>query len=234
MSYMRMSKVLAAFSALSEMQYDLTESRIFDYGFGAGTLFRHCPKTSGLFGVEIDVENVKVVSEMLRTLGYSQVDLQPVSVDSWKEHPLLKGGYDLVVCSHVLEHLDAPIDFLTILRRCLGKDSLFLGVVPINELAQNPHHLHSVDRDMIQRWANDANMDVCLYREFDPLSYHLQPLFTFDTGWKHRLAQTISMSFGVASSILGHRRWWKFNDKAGKLIGGRPTQAAFVLKRVAD
>ena len=43
-AYMRMGKVLFALHILRATGKRLTQKDIFDYGFGAGTFYRYCPK----------------------------------------------------------------------------------------------------------------------------------------------------------------------------------------------
>lgn len=228
-AYMRMSKVLLALAMLRQAGISLTNSRVFDYGFGAGTFFRYCPPSSQLFGVEMDSVNVEEVTKMLKAQGRDKVDLQPIEIANWKSHPLLQQGFDVILCSHVLEHLPDPVDFLQTLRPCLGPAGIFIGLVPINELADNPHHVQKVDRSLVQKWADEAALLLVSYTEADFLPYWLQPLYTSDAGWRHKLAQAFSLGLGIPATLLGPKLWWKVADPLGKLLGGKPTQAAFIL-----
>jgi SAM-dependent methyltransferase len=229
MAYMRMCKVLLAQEALRRAGVSLEGKRVFDYGFGAGTFFRTCPRSAQLSGVELDPENVHAVRGMLRARGYAQVDLEAISLDAWSEHRLLKAEYDLVQCSHVLEHLEAPATFLRVLRRCVAKDGLLLGLVPINELSDNPHHVHKVRRELIERWSRESGFEVTSYFEADEIGWGAQPLFVYDTGPRHVLAQAVSLTLGVPATLLGAQRWWKLNSLLGKSTGARTSQAVFLL-----
>jgi len=108
LAYMRMAKVLLALELIQRAGIDLGTQRIFDYGFGAGTFFRFCPRSSYLFGVEMDCENIDAVARMLRHRGHANIELQAINIDAWESHPLLSLTYDLILCSHVLEHMADP------------------------------------------------------------------------------------------------------------------------------
>lgn len=155
-AYMRMGKVLLARRVLRRTGLALERAEVFDYGFGAGTFYRYCPTSAHLSGVEQDPIVCREVSEMLVKRGFRSVELQPIEIEQWKEHPLLKREYDVFLCSHVFEHLPDPVDFLKTVRPRLKPDGVFLGLVPINERAENPHHLQKVDRAVVERWAADA------------------------------------------------------------------------------
>jgi len=229
-SYLRMCKVLLALRALRRAALPLDRAEVFDYGFGAGTFYRYCPADARLFGVEQDPVVCQEVTQMLGGRGYRHVDLQPIQIARWKEHPLLQKSYDLFLCSHVLEHLPDPVDFLKTVRPCVKPSGVFVGLVPINERALNPHHLQVVDRSVVERWAAEAGYGVAYYEEDDPFLYWAQPLYTVTAGWKHKLAQAISLDLGLSATLFGERLWFAWGKAWGKLTFSKPTQAAFVLR----
>jgi SAM-dependent methyltransferase len=230
-AYMRTAKVLLALQVLRRAGFDLEGKSIFDYGFGAGTFYRHCPKSARLFGVEVDPENVAAVQARLRADGRPEVHLEVIDIARWAEHPLLGRQYDLVLCSHVLEHLEEPLRFLARIKDCLGPRSILLGLVPINERAVNPQHVQVVDRRKVEAWAAGSGLQVRLYLEADPWIYWMQPLFTANSGPRHLLAQVVSLGLGLPAALLGPRLWGALSPAFARLTFSKPTQAAFVLGR---
>jgi SAM-dependent methyltransferase len=220
LAYMRMSKVLLAL--------ELCRRDVFDYGFGAGTFFRHCPREARLFGVEMDPENVAAVRAMLADRG-RQADLQPIDIARWAEHPLLARQYDVILCSHVLEHLPDPANLLKRLGQCLHAGGSLIGLVPINERVMDVHHVQRLDESKIRAFGEAAGLSLAVYVEADPWLYWIQPLWTREGGLRHGVAQGISLGLGLVASALGPRLW----DAAGRvwrpLTGARFTQAAFVF-----
>ena len=230
-AYMRMAKVLLALHLCEKAGVSLDGRDIFDYGFGAGTFFRYCPRGSRLFGVEMDAENVESVRAMLRERGFAEPDLRTIEIERWETHPLLERKYDVILCSHVLEHLPDPAAFLKTLRESLNDDGVFLGLVPINERLIDPHHVQRLDRAKIEAFAQAAGMRVATYLESDPWLYWLQPLFSHESAAMHKLAQLVSISFGIPATLLGHRAWFALGKAFALFTGSKPTQAAFVLTR---
>ena len=231
-AYMRMSKVLLIQHVLRRFAIELADKRIFDYGFGAGTFFRYCPKSSQLFGVELDPVCVAEVSAMLAAQGFTHVDLQPLPLDTWQNHPLLQQSYDLVIGSHVLEHLPDPAGFLRRIQACLLPGGQFVGLVPINERRQDSHHVQIVYQPAVQSWLNGTVLRLQGWVESDPALYWVQPLFTYESGWRHRTAQALSMAIGPVAKALGPERWFALGKALGILTRSKPTQAALVLQRV--
>jgi 2-polyprenyl-3-methyl-5-hydroxy-6-metoxy-1,4-benzoquinol methylase len=230
MAYMRVAKVLLTQQMLDRAQLSLEGKSVFDYGFGAGTFFRYCPSSAALSGVEMDAENVAEVAAMLNARGFAKVDLQTIALDTWRAHPLLKRRYDLIVCSHVLEHLDDPVALLSGLRDALSTEGRIVALVPINERSENPHHVQRVDRSVVKQWANAAALELDGYVEADPWIYWLQPLYATHERWKHLLAQLVSLGLGVPASLMGHRAWARLSSLAAVLTRSRPTQAAFIFR----
>ena len=230
-AYMRMSKVLLALQLCGQAGIALAGKDIFDYGFGAGTFFRYCPRDSRLFGVEMDAENVASVRAMLRGRGFPEPDLRTIEIEHWQEHPLLARQYDVILCSHILEHLPDPPGFLRKMRDCLHPASAFLGLVPINERRMDPHHVQTVNREKVNRWAAESGLRVQSYLEGDPWLYWFQPVFASKQGLQRGLAQAVSLGLGLPATLLGPRLWPELGKLYAALTRSRPTQAAFILTR---
>lgn len=130
----------------------------------------------------------------------------------------------------MLEHLPDPVDFLNAVRSCVKPEGAFSGLVPINERKENPHHLQKVDWAVVEKRAADAGYEVVHYEENDPFLFWAQPLFTVTSGWKHKLAQAMSLDLGLSATLMGERLWFAWGKVFGTLTFSKPTQAAFVLR----
>jgi 2-polyprenyl-3-methyl-5-hydroxy-6-metoxy-1,4-benzoquinol methylase len=226
---MRMAKVLLLLKLFETSGADLRGKRVFDYGFGAGTFFRYCPSTSTLAGVEIDPENVDAVRQMLARRGV-KADLQAIQIENWVDHPLLDRQFDVVVASHILEHLTDPVAFLRTIRGSVNPGGFLVGLVPLNERKKDPHHVRAVERAEIFKWAEQSGWRVRSYFESDPWLYWIQPIFSMKSRLGRLIAQTISLSVGVVATAVGSRIWFgRCSDLFRVLTRSLPTQAAFVL-----
>jgi SAM-dependent methyltransferase len=229
MAYMRIAKVWLALHLCEKAGINLEKKSIFDYGFGAGTFFRYCPPSSRLFGVEIDPENVAAVRSMLAARRVRNVDLRTIDIAHWSEHPLLKQSYDIVLCSHVLEHLPDPVLFLKRIRECINPSGVFLGLVPINERKLDSHHVQRMDRSKIGELSRAADLVVRTYLEADPWLYWAQPLFASNSAAMRALAQILSFGVGLPATAMGWRTWFRMGNFFSLVTKALPIQAAFVL-----
>ena len=168
---------------------------------------------------------------MLHRRGHSNVDLRPIDLDHWSEHPLLALKYDVILCSHVLEHIPNPVGFLRIIRNCLKDTGAFVGLVPINEWRIDPHHLHVVDEETIRNWARSAGFDVKTYLEADPWLYwcRRRPVFALGTNRMRLITQALCLGVGIPATLLGPRLWSQLSKLYAVITASRPLQAGFVF-----
>jgi len=230
LAYMRLSKVFALLYTIEQQGLVLQGNSIFDYGFGAGTFLRHCPRQSRLFGVELDPVNVESVKESLNRMGYAHVDLQAIDQERWDEHELLRGRYDVIVVSHVLEHLKQPADVLKRLLSCLTPEGFLVAAVPINELLAHQNHEWVVDKDLVEDWAKAANARIEGYWELDHFTYYALPVFERRSAIGRIAAQGVSLALGLAAALLGKRLWFRLSTLFGRVTGAKPAQAVFHMR----
>jgi len=230
LAYMRLSKVFALLYAIEQKGLVMEGKSIFDYGFGAGTFFRHCPRQSLLFGVELDSVNVEHVRESLSRKGYTHVDLQAIDEERWEEHELLTRQYDLIVASHVLEHLKQPAEVLKRLISCLTSEGFLVGAVPINELVAHQNHKWVVDKGLVEDWAQAANAGIAGYWELDHFTYYALPIFEQRSALGRVADQGVSLALGLAAAVLGRRLWFRLSALFGRITGAKPAQAVFLMQ----
>jgi len=100
----------------------------------------------------------------------------------------------------------------------------------VNERANNPHHLQVVGKAVVGAWAEASGFEMLWYEENDPFLYWMQPLFTATGGWKHKLAQLVSLDVGLSATLFGERAWFAWASIIGPLTFSKPTQAVFLLR----
>jgi SAM-dependent methyltransferase len=230
LAYMRLSKVLAALYAIEKQGLSLLDESILDYGFGAGTFFRYCPKECALFGVELDAVNMEAVKRALGRMGYRQVDLRVISEKEWQDHELLTRQYDLIVASHVLEHMEEPALLMNRLLSCLTPQGCLLAVVPINEVVPHESHVSVIERQVIEDWAQAVNATIMDYRELDRFTYCARPILHKTSRVGRLFAQGVSLGLGIPAALLGARRWFILDALFGRATGAKPAQAVFLMR----
>ena len=228
LSYLRRCKSELIYHLLKKGRVQIAGSDVFDYAFGAGTFFRQLPSSCKVYGVELDTITVTEVSENLRTKNFKELDLDSIEIPTWEEHRLLARKYDVLVCSHILEHLDDPVHFLKRLKQCLEEDGVLVCLVPINETVPDPHHVQVCNVGTIQLWAKNSGLELTQYLETDHWNYWPKRFLYSDSRTIFR--KVCSLGLGVANGIVPQALWWKLSRVFGVLTFSKATQAGFVLK----
>jgi|GEM_PF-2808426 len=118
--------------------------RVLDIGFGTGdNLALFARSETALVGVE----PIRTPIAMLRRHRPS-LRMQGVVADA-QSLPFLHGVFDLVVFSHVLEHLSDEAAALAEVRRVLRPDGYAVVLVPCKDIEKNPLHVRRYDRRAI-------------------------------------------------------------------------------------
>lgn len=231
LAYMRSAKVKAAKYLLERNGVRLEDCSVFDYGFGAGTFFRACATSCRIAGVEIDQQNVEAVRRMLVQRGFRHQDIRALDVADWHDHPLLRpgAGYDVVLVSHVLEHLDHPVELLRTLHSTLAPNGVVIGLLPTNEIRPDPDHKWICNRDLVSGWALGAKFVVADYAEIDHFVYYALPILQASGKVGRLLAQALSLMLGLAQATLPPSVWFSLGTLL-KVVGARPGQIAFMLR----
>jgi len=136
----------------------LAGRRVLDAGCGQGNHLRLLPG-----GIGIDISGPNVRSCRVKGLVVSQQDLNlPLAFAA--------GSFDAVLCSHVLEHVDAPIQLLREFRRVLADDGVLVLILPsenvlINVLAEHYFlghrgHLYALSLGNIRQLLQKAGFRV--------------------------------------------------------------------------
>jgi len=138
-------------------------------------------KSSKLAGLELSDQVVDEVSGFGRRKGFSKMDLRVFDERSaisslWPCH------FDVVISSHVLEHISQPELALRDLLTILKHGGLAILVVPINELpGEDLNHFYFFTTESLGDLARSEGLEVersvecdCLWDMLSPLAYRLQ------------------------------------------------------------
>ena len=147
--------------------------RILDFGFGHGTLLGRIPRRHVLAGCELSADAIANLRRLFSLLR------RPVSVVPLGElgGPALEPRYDVICCSHVLEHVPNARELLSSFRSLLATNGYLLLNLPINEVWQDPNHARAFTEEsaiallqargfaMVERKTTDRWSGFLLYHE---------------------------------------------------------------------
>lgn len=139
--------------------------RVLDYGCGWGSLLLALPRSVAAWGYDLSESATANLAATMRLLR-REFAVPMVHADGRIE----PGGFDVIVCSHVLEHVDDDRAVLAALVRALGPRGFLLVNVPINERFADPKHARRYDETLILERLTEQRMTVLEVHAADRLS----------------------------------------------------------------
>ena len=117
-----------------------TPKNVLEVGVGSGELigellklFKEC---NGV-GLDVIQENIGFSNAWIASLN-ARGRFTGMNLDVQQDIPTCEDGFDLVVCSEVLEHLEDPQTALENMRRSMKRDAIAILTVPL----EDPGHEH--------------------------------------------------------------------------------------------
>lgn len=138
--------------------------RVLDAGCGTAYGSRLLAEAGASEVVGVDL--AEPVLDAVREQMPSGVTLERADL---RELPFPAGGFDLVVCFEVIEHLADPFPVLDELVRMLGAGGVLLISSPNRDVypQDNPHHLHEFESSELESTLRERLAHVQLVRQND-------------------------------------------------------------------
>jgi SAM-dependent methyltransferase len=159
LQYDPVSKRNLARRVLSRMRFPPESRRILDIGFGSGAILFSFAPDHALYGVELARSAVTDAERRARHLGVREFAFREYAGHA--PLPFPGGFFDLVVCSHVLEHVPDDRFLLSEIRRVLRPGRTALLNIPVNEgRYTDPHHLRRYTEAAFQDLVRNAGLNI--------------------------------------------------------------------------
>jgi 2-polyprenyl-3-methyl-5-hydroxy-6-metoxy-1,4-benzoquinol methylase len=150
--------------------------RIFDQGFGLGLMLFCFPKDCFLAGYELSSRTIASAKAAAHSKGYSATDFRVLRAgeslpEQWRE------SFDVVISSHVLEHIADPMPALKQLLALLKPGGVACILVPINELpGEDLNHFSYFTESSLSAMLGENEMEIIHSGSIDRLYRLLKPL----------------------------------------------------------
>jgi SAM-dependent methyltransferase len=115
--------------------------RVFELGFGTGSLLLRFDTTSTLHGSELSQSAIAALSADHRLAPYAQTHFTQCLDDGTPRFPA--GDYDVVIASHVLEHVPDDLHTLRLLAEHTREGGYGLFFLPLERPRHNPDHVRT-------------------------------------------------------------------------------------------
>lgn len=119
--------------------------RVLDYGCGWGTFLLGLPRS------KIDPHCFDIAENVMRILEKAMFicgrKLHRVKLNGQQQ--ISPDGFNVILCSHVIEHVDSDQTLLEAFQRALRPEGYLLLNVPINEVWEDPRHVQRYDANTL-------------------------------------------------------------------------------------
>lgn len=172
--------------------------RVLDYGFGFGHILFSFDKDNQIYGVELSKEAIEGAKRLARKKRYPEFDF--VFSDGTSPLPFNKGSFDLIVCSHVLEHVDKVEDVFDEFEKLLDVNGHLIVLIPIHEKYDDPKHTRQMNLESLSAIASRFNLSCHEPREIDRMNRYV--MYFWNKSFHRRLGFLGSVLSGLWNVAL--------------------------------
>lgn len=206
----------------------LSDCRVLEIGFGSGAVIFSFEKSCEIYGLEISHSAIARSKKKAIEIGYVKHDFQLVS-DALLPYPT--EYFDVVIASHVIEHVQDDAFLLREIRRVMKPKGMAIVLIPINEKYDDPNHLHRYDAPGFIRLAEECSLVVKRQLENELLFHFVEKFYfeEFNRRWKI-FGSLIAALFNFPTAVLP---FWVYRviDTGMMVLGWKPRQLACVFVR---
>ena len=202
---------------------------VFDQGFGMGDMLFSFPRSSTICGTELSSSAVESAKEDAKRRGYQRVDLRVYVPgasypDEWADR------FDVLISSHVLEHMSDTKGALADLVRILKPGGTAFIIVPVNERpGEDLNHFQVFTAKALCDALNAEGLEPVLCEESDRLWHLLSPV-----GYRMQRRRSIALRCApiLENAVFSPLPYWMLRGIDGILGAfGMPPRQCFVWCR---
>jgi SAM-dependent methyltransferase len=131
--------------------------RVYELGFGTGAMLFRFDVSSTLHGAELSDGAVRALREDPRTASYAGSAIVACDRDGRPAFPAR--DYDVIIASHVLEHVPDDLEVLRAFAAHLAHDGHVLVFLPLERPRHNPDHARVYTRAGFVRRLREAGLE---------------------------------------------------------------------------
>lgn len=140
--------------------------KILDYGSGWGVYLLNLARASiDAYCFDVSKNAVKSLKSVMR---FSRRVVKEIGFD--ENNNIYPNDFDLIVCSHVLEHVESDKSLLRQLVQALRPGGYLLVNIPINEIWRDPKHTRTYSINILEKLMTSTGLKIIVQRESDKWS----------------------------------------------------------------
>lgn len=205
----------------------MSNQSVLEIGFGSGAVLFSFDSSCHIHGVEISESALNNATKIAEKKGYEKFSFSTPE----RTLPVENETMDIVIASHVLEHVADDVALLQEIKRVLKPDGIAVIVVPINERYDDPNHVRHYSTSSIVQLVRGLGFTVRNVLE-NELLFHIVEKFYFEgynTRWRI-LGPLIAAVFNVPLALMPFRGY-QLADRFMATMGFQPRQVSIVLHK---
>jgi len=204
---------------------------ILEVGFGHGDVLLSFNSSNKILGSELSESAISNASRKAEKLGFT--DYFFYSVLKYPVFFEIIDNADLVIASHVLEHVDDDFSMTKDIYRLLNPGGYFIVLVPVNEYQDDPNHVRKYSLDSCINLFLENGFSLVEFLEFD----HAFTLFE-KVYWKRFEKQKNSFLYKINWKIISlfmgfwsFQSYRKFDNISSRFFKAKPHQIGLLLQK---
>lgn len=216
------------FYLLQQGKVSLKNQSILEIGFGSGDVLLSFDTTCAIYGTEISPSALSRIKKIASTKGYRTNNFSK-SNGAILEYPA--NFFDIVIASHVLEHIEDDLGLLGEIYRVLKTQGVAVLLIPINEKYPDTKHIHAYDGLKLIELAKQVGLTIVDLIE-NELIYHPVEKFYYNECNRKLpiIGPLITVAFNLATFWMPFRLY-RFIDNVMEKMGLKPRQFGVVLRK---
>jgi SAM-dependent methyltransferase len=213
----------------AELGITVIDSSVLDYGFGGGDILASFPTSCRVTGVDISTSAVAAARTDRRFSSFASSTFAAIPENDFES--ILPGPYDIVVSSHVLEHVHDDTKLLKTLFQRLRPGGTLAIYVPIEEADYISFHVSNYSVQSIATTVRNCGFELCHVEGSLQINGHLWKLLTIPSRRRWPvLGPTVDALRQATLSAIPYRLV-RFLDRSLHLLGFGARQALVIARR---
>ena len=222
-------RVTRMHEVLRDLDLKVEGTEVMDVGFGGGDILASFPGNCRVSGVEISASAVETAQKSNRFGKFRSAEFWLLREDDISGLP--PGPFDIIVCSHVLEHVSDDGLFIAALSSRLKPGGTLLLFVPIEEPGYNPDHVRTYTLASIAQLATATGLRLLVAEGSLHLNGHLWRLITVPSRRRWPVLGPLTNTLRLSVLALIPYRAMRWLEPRVAALGLEPRQALVVARK---
>lgn len=214
---------------LDELSISTNGVSVLDFGFGAGDLLASFPKECSVCGVDVSPSAVETARNKEIFKKFRKAQFQTVPEHNNDE--FIHEKFDLVLSSHVIEHVDDDEVLLNTLKSRLKDDGHLVLFAPVEEPGYIHFHVRNYSVETLSQKVKDCGFDIVFCEGSMNINGHIWKVITIPS--RHNwpvLGKTVDSIRLFILSLIPYKMI-KIMDRVLGALGAGPRQAMIIAKK---